>query len=155
MTLLRASFDPDPLPDLGLHTISYALVVHQAGWAVGNSTQAGEDINIPVDIVSSDFHNGDLPASHQFVELTPGNVRLAAVKRSQDGQALVLRLLEVEGKTTDAQLTFSPAVLGSRSRALLTDILERPLDVPALPIQDSSLSVPINPYGIVTLRVEL
>ena len=44
MTLLRASIDPDPLPDLGEHVIEYALVPHGRGldgWR--RHTGAGEE----------------------------------------------------------------------------------------------------------------
>ncbi len=66
MTLLRGIIDPDPLPDLGEHSISYALVLHEAGWATGNCMQAGEDWNIPLDVVSSYFHEGVLPTFHKI-----------------------------------------------------------------------------------------
>ncbi|TFG71713.1 MAG: hypothetical protein E4H27_04010, partial [Anaerolineales bacterium] len=154
MTLLRGSIDPDPLPDLGVHTIQYALVVHEAGWSTGNCVAAGEDWNIPVDVISSDFHDGDLPVCHALVGVEPANVRLAALKRSQNGKALVLRLVEVEGKATAVRLSFSEALVGEGANACVADTLERPLDQPVLSVRDGSVAVPIEAYRVLTLRVE-
>jgi alpha-mannosidase len=153
MTLVRGSIDPDPMPDLGEHNISYALVVHNAGWTAGNCVEAGEDWNIPLVVVSSDFHEGDLPPSQKLVELEPGNVRVAAMKKSEDGTALVMRLVEVEGKATTARLGFSAALVAADASVCVADTLERGLDQPALSIRDGSLSVPIGAYSIITLRI--
>ncbi|MFL7807338.1 MAG: glycoside hydrolase family 38 C-terminal domain-containing protein, partial [Anaerolineae bacterium] len=46
MTLLRASIDPDPLPDLGEHEIAWSLLPHGDGWTVGQSVRAGERANV-------------------------------------------------------------------------------------------------------------
>ena len=154
MTLLRGSIDPDPLPDLGQHSISYALVVHEAGWCTGNCMEAGEDWNIPLDVVSSDFHDGDLPALQPLVGIEPVNVRLVAMKRSQDGKALVLRLVEVEGKDTTVRLSFSPALVGEDAQVCVADTLERTLDQPCYSVAKGSISVPVAAYRILTLRVE-
>ena len=153
MTLLRGSIDPDPLPDLGVHTINYALVIHETGWSTGNCVAAGEDWNIPVDVVSSDFHDGDLPIRHALVGVEPVNVRLVSLKKSQDNKALVLRLVEVEGKDTTARLSFSEALVSAGVSVCLADTLERPLDQPCFSVAEGSISVPIAAYRVLTLRV--
>ncbi len=117
MTLLRASIDPDPLPDLGDHVIRYALVPHAAGWGEGNGAQAGEDLNVPLVVSSVDFHAGDLPAVASLISVTPQNVRLAALKRAEDGQGMVLRLVEVEGKAGEAQVRVAAGLLGDAGAA--------------------------------------
>jgi len=58
MTLLRASIDPDPLPDLGEHTIEYALLPHGARWTVGDCVRAGEEMNVPLVVLSAGWHEG-------------------------------------------------------------------------------------------------
>jgi alpha-mannosidase len=153
MTLLRGSIDPDPLPDLGEHTINYALAVHEGGWSIGSCMREGENWNIPLVVLSSDFHEGPLPTTQNLVQLKPDNVRLAAMKRSQDGKALVLRLVEVEGKESRVQLEISPAMAASDSLVRLADTLESSKPQLDMRLENGCVSVPVRAYGIVTIRV--
>ncbi len=157
MTLLRASIDPDPLPDLGEHVISYALVPHGAGWTEGDMTQVGEDFNVPLIVTSCDFHQGDLPPVHAFVSLAPENVRLGALKEAEDGESIVLRLVEVEGKTGEAKIRIASELLSDRATAVEVDTLERPLEVNTARLDADGegwdLTVPLPDFGIKTVLV--
>ena len=153
MTLLRASIDPDPLPDLGEHIIEYALVPHGDGWAVGQSTQAGEEMNEPLVPLSCGFQEGDLPGAMSFVQVEAQNVRLAAIKESQDGQAVILRLIEVEGVATEARVTLSPSLLGGGATAVEVDTLERPLDGGTARLEGQTLTVALPAFGIATVCI--
>jgi alpha-mannosidase len=151
MTLLRASIDPDPLPDLGEHTIEYALLPHGAGPTVERATQAGEEMNEPLTVVSCGFHQGDLPSEASFVAIREPNVRLAALKGSQDGEAMVLRLVEVAGIEGEVRVTLSPLLRGKGARAV--DLLERPVKGGEVRLEGEMLVVWMPAYGIVTVRV--
>ena len=155
MTLLRASIDPDPLPDLGEHIIEYALAPHGPGWTMGLSTQVGEELNAPLVPVSSDFHNGDLPLAHAFVEVEPDNVRVSALKLSEDGRAIIVRLIEAEGVATSARVRFSPRLVPGTAAVTQVDLLERPLVANGARMLDGVVTVPLVAHGIVTLRVVL
>jgi alpha-mannosidase len=151
MTLLRASIDPDPLPDLGEHTIAYALMPHGAGPAAGHVIQAAEEMNEPLTVLSCGFQEGDLPAEASFVAVAPSNVRLAALKGSEEGEALVLRLVEVGGVDTDARVTLSP-LLGV-GEATTLDLLERPVEGGEVRLEGEALLVQVPAHGIVTVRL--
>jgi alpha-mannosidase len=153
MTLLRASIDPDPLPDLGEHVVEWALVPHGAGWTVGQSTQAGEEMNEPLVVLSCGFQEGDLPTVQSFIEVEHQNVRLVAVKESQDGQAIVLRLVEVEGKETEARVRLSPVLIPEGATAVEADTLERSLDESDARIEGGILFVTLPAFGIATVRI--
>jgi len=72
MTLLRASIDPDPLPDLGEHVIEYALVTHGTSWMVGDCMRAGEELNVPLVVASCGLQEGDLPLARGGDQREPG-----------------------------------------------------------------------------------
>jgi alpha-mannosidase len=160
MTLLRASIDPDPLPDLGEHIIEYALVPHGAGWAAGDSTRAGEEMNIPLVVSSCGFYDGDLPVVKALVEVGPANVRLTAIKESHErdrvegGKAIVLRLVEVEGRDIVAKLALAPELLPSDAPAVEVDTLERPIaGSDRVSIKENVLHVKMPAFGIVSVRI--
>jgi len=162
MTLLRASIDPDPLPDLGEHTIAYALVPHGPGWAEGQMTQEGEAFNIPPVVTSCDFHAGDLPSVASLVAVAPQNVRLVALKRAEvaagdsatgdtGGGGIVLRLVEVEGRDTEAVVKIAPFVIVDREQAIEVDTLERPVAPNSARLTGDELTVSVPAYGITTV----
>jgi len=153
MTLLRASVDPDPLPDLGQHTISYGVIPHGAEWAEGEMTQAAEDMNIPLVVTSCDFHEGDLPAVASFVSVAPQNVRLVALKKAQDGDGFVMRLVEVEGEATEATISLAPELLAEVAIAKAVDALERPTDAGEAVLAGQKLTVSVPAHGISAVRV--
>ena len=153
MTLLRSSIDPDPLPDLGEHVIRYALVPHGIDWADGASTRVGEELNVPLVITSSDFHTGDLPSAAALISVQPDNVRLAALKESEDGTGFVLRLVEMEGESTEARVTFAPEVLGAEAKAVEVDLLERAVAPERAAPVGKLLTVSVPAFGITSVRV--
>ncbi|MDF1512679.1 MAG: glycoside hydrolase family 38 C-terminal domain-containing protein [Anaerolineae bacterium] len=155
MTLLRGSMDPDPMPDLGEHIIQYALVVHDSGWSVGNSMQVGEEWNIPLDVLSTDFHPGELPTSHDLVKLEPTNVRLAAIKKSQDSLGLILRLYEVEGESVNARISLAPEMAAEGAALHVVDTLEQPVNQAVYRVKHGACTVPINAHSIITLKLKL
>ena len=159
MTLLRASIDPDPLPDLGEHTIEYALVPHGEGWSVGDCMQAGEEMNIPLVVTSCSFHEGNLPPTMSLVAKENQNVRLASMKKCQDSgdgrhrDAFILRLVEVDGMETETKLTLAPELLPERASAIEVDTLERPLDANSARLEENTLVVKLRAYGIASVRI--
>jgi len=158
LTLLRASIEPDPLPDLGEHVIEYALLPHSAGWTVGDGMRAGEEMNIPLVVASCGFHEGDLPSALSFVAVEPVNVRLVALKQGQDSVGgtrggIVLRLVEVEGRETEAKITLSPEFVPEGASAVEVDALERPVEGGSARLEEGTLAVTLPAYGIVTVLV--
>jgi alpha-mannosidase len=154
MTLLRASIDPDPLPDLGEHFIQYALVPHEGTWSEGDMMRSGEELNVPLAVMSTDFHEGDLPVAQSFAALSPGNVRLVALKEAQDDEGFILRLVEVRGIASEAELELSRFLLDDGTAALVVDLLERPLDDNTARLEDGVLRVAVPAYGVVTVLIK-
>ena len=153
MTLLRASIDPDPLPDIGEHLIEYALAPHGEGWAISDSVQAGEEMNIPLIVTSCGFQEGDLPLVQSLVSVEPSNVRLAALKKSQAGEALIARLVEVDGHAVDARIVLAGGLVTGAARAVEVDTLERPLETNRASMEGNALTVTVPAFGISAVRI--
>ena len=153
MTLLRASIDPDPLPDLGQHTISYGVIPHGPEWAEGEMTQAAEDVNVPLVVTSCDFHEGDLQTVASFVSVSPKNVRLVALKKAQDEDGFIVRLVEVEGKATKTTIVLAPELLAEAATATAVDALERETDAVDVVLAGQKLTVSVPAHSICAVRV--
>jgi len=80
-------------------------------------------------------------------------VILAALKRAEDEDALILRLYEVDGRTSEAEIKFNPGLAGLFVEAVEVDLLERPLDKSTATYSDGTLSVTVPAYGITTVKL--
>jgi alpha-mannosidase len=74
---------------------------------------------------------------------------LTAAKKTEDGDALLLRFFEWAGTSGTATITL-PGKIGS---ATLTNLMEQP-EGPALDTKDGKLHIPFTPYSIVTVRAQ-
>jgi alpha-mannosidase len=104
LTLLRSPLSPDPMADRGKHRFSYALYPHKGDWREAKTVQKGYEFNYPLLTLFLDFHPGELPTSYSFFKSSAQNIVLATVKKAEEGDSLLLRFYESEGKLTEAQI---------------------------------------------------
>ena len=153
LTLLRSSYDPDPLPELGQHTIRFALVPHVGEWSVSRSTRAGYEFNQPLNVVPTTVQEGELPLKKNFGEVLTPNVMLGGFKKAEEGSAVVVRLYEMEGRDTTARVKFDPALIPATAKAVETDVLERPVKSDTARFVRGVLSVRVPAFGTVSVKL--
>jgi len=155
ITLMRAAGNPDIYPNLGKYNISYALYPHQGDWKNGDWIE-GEDFNVPVyaaeppslALVNNHALN---PEEKSFFSVNRKNVILSGLKKAEEGEELILRLFECEGKETSATVTL-PITVNSARRL---NLLELPLESVAAPtVQGNTINVTLRPHEIVTLGIK-
>ena len=155
LTLLRSSYYPDLYPNQGLFRIRYALYPHAGDWKNGVWSQ-GEDINVPVMAVEPpsfalDKPQAKLPLEHSFISIEPSEIILTGVKQSEEGERLVLRIVEVEGKESSAMIKVDQKIKGVSK----LDLLERPVESGnQSAVKGNTIEIKLKPYEIVTLGVE-
>jgi alpha-mannosidase len=91
-----------------------------------------------------------LPAEGaSFLELSNPAVGLVTWKRAQDGRGSIVRLQELAGRRaeTNIRLTKSPI----SSAHLCTGVED---DVSSLPVNDGAVELSLNPFEVVTVRME-
>ncbi len=152
ITLLRAAGAPDIYPNLGKFNISYALYPHAGDWKNGVWAE-GEDFNIPVyaaeppSLALVKAHSSR-PEEASFFSIDAGNVTLTGMKRAEDGNELIVRLAEVEGKATTFNLTIPLNIVKARR----LNLIELPLVNKSAPeINGRSVKLEIRPKEIITL----
>ena len=152
LTLIRSSYDPDPLPEMGDHNIRLAIMPHDGSCSVSDATRAGAGFNLPFNIANTDIHKGKLAPSKGFVEVLSKNVMLAAVKKAEDSKAVIVRLYEMEGKNTTAKVRISDIVKPGAS-AKEVDLLEQPLKASTAKMTGDTLTVKIPAHGIASVMI--
>ncbi|MCX5635309.1 MAG: glycosyl hydrolase-related protein, partial [Planctomycetota bacterium] len=153
LTLLRSSYMPDPLPEMGEHTMRMALVPHNGKISIDKMIRLGTIFNHPLQVINTDIHKGRFPAkTGDLVSVSAENVLIAALKKSEDGSGIILRLLETAGKDTSAIVVLDKSVFGNIEQAVQTDLLERPLTASVeMTLNSFTVNIPAN--GIATVKV--
>ena len=149
VTLIRGAYNPDPTPETGTHRIRFAVIPQKAGLPDSARARAVENCEHPFFAVTGHAHGGSLPSEAGFVRLLAGSVLLSAVKVSEDGKAVIVRLYEADGKAGSFSIDcgFVPGA------AACADQLERPVSE-GLSLDGSVLTGKIGAHQLKILRLE-
>jgi len=135
LNLLRAPVYPNKTADRGEHVFSYAICPLGADNA--RAVEEAYRLNYPL-------LAGRFCETASFASVSNPAVVLETIKRSEDGNAIVLRLFESLGKNVET-------VLSTRfvyEKATICDLLERPLGEADL------ANLRFHPYEIVSIRLQ-
>jgi len=149
LSLLRASYEPDPIPDKGVHHFKYAIIPHQRDWKDANTLRNGYEVNQPLLAVLTDRHDGKFASQQSFVQCSAENIIVTAMKKCEDDDSLILRFYETRGRAVDASFQFSFKILHVNE----TDLLERDLDNSNIEIENNDFTVYVAPFEIKTFRL--
>jgi alpha-mannosidase len=152
LTLLRSSYDPDPLPEMGDHHIRFAVTPHVGKLDVVAATRLGEEINSPMSVTSASLQEGDMPSEKSFLESLSPNVFVSTIKKAEDSNAVVVRLWESQGIETTAKIKID-GLVDAKAKAVETDTLERPVAKSSAKFDGKILTVKVPAHGIATVKI--
>jgi len=130
-------------------TFDYALVPHEGDWRQAGVYRDGLEFNNPLVAQAVAAHPGILPKRWGFLQTSPQNVVVSALKTGPNATA-VLRIYEATGQATDASLRLSNPVAAAEEVNLMEDPGPN-LAVPA----DHTLRVHLRPFEIKTIKLRL
>ncbi len=146
MTLLRSTGFPARYPDLGEHRFNYSLLPHRGTWAQAGVPRAAMELNAqhhtPCVFGKANFTSG-------LFRCEDPNLIIDTVKKTQQGDGIVVRLYEACGMSGSAKLHFAVPV----ATVTETDLLEKPVGEPAL--EDGGICLNYTPYAVKTFVVTL
>jgi len=119
--------------DIGIQRFRLALVPHAGGWQDAGLTRRAILLNERPETLLESFHPGPLPTTASYVAVEPVNVVLGALKGAEDGDDLVVRLVETCGRQASARVRLAP--------------IERELEVEIGPYEIRTFRVPRDPAG--------
>jgi alpha-mannosidase len=154
VTLIRSSYDPDILPEIGEHCVRLAVSPFGKVPSSAEMIRRGAGFNHPLQVVATDLHEGALPAKAKaVVECDQANVMIAAIKKAEDEDAVIVRLYETAGKAVTAGVSLDKAILGSVQKAVEMDLLEQELPKSSAKATGEGFSVKIPAYGLASVKV--
>jgi len=137
---------PDAL-ELKPYTFEYAVQLHEGDWRQAEMyKQAQEFHHLPIAVQAEG--NGDLPPEFSFIEISPNNLILSALKKAEDSDEVILRFFETKGEPTQARVEIFREI----KRVTLVDLLER--EEREVPFTRRGFILKVKPFEIVTLKLE-
>lgn len=150
LSLLRAPLWPDSLADRGPQHFQYAVYPHAGDWRSAQTERRGQEFNWPLIAAAEPSHDGVYGHSWSFATVAADNVYVTAVKRAEDSDAWVLRLVEWHGRPATTTVVFGRRI----GRARLANLLEDPAAAVPVARDGRTVTVTLKPWEIVTLLVE-
>lgn len=105
----------------GKHEFAYAIHPHKGGWKEAKTYRTGMEFNHPLIAIKTTRHKGDLPKELSFLSVTPENVIVTAVKKSNEN--VLMRFYETAGEKTSVKITSFKSI----RKAWTTNLLEEKL----------------------------
>ena len=134
------------MPPAGLYVFRYSLTSGPGDWAAAKAWRRGMAFNTELIPVSSanDISSKTLPAEQSFCSVDADNLVVSALKRSDSGNVIVLRMFDERGEAAETPVRF----LGRERSFRAANMLEEAAggDVKSLRMQ---------PYEISTIRIAL
>jgi alpha-mannosidase len=91
--------------DQGVQQFRYSLLPHMGSWEEAGTVQRSAELNQPPVCLSGTYHpEGTLPQSDSYISVDKENIVITAVKKSEQGQDLILRCVEVTQEAVQATL---------------------------------------------------
>jgi alpha-mannosidase len=150
ISLLRSPTWPDAEADRGHHHFAYSLYPHAGDWKQALTVRRGYEFNSKLTAVAVNQHVGSSPTHNSFVSADQDNIVVTALKKAEDGDALLLRFYEWAGKASEVHFTLPPGA----TSAHLTNLMEQPEGSPLAVSSDGKITVPVHPFEIVSVRVD-
>jgi alpha-mannosidase len=156
LSLIRSSFDPDPLPEIGEHDAACALAVYAGEVPAAQLSQEAARFEHELKVVSTDVHTGELALCGGLLAMEEGSLVLSGLKQSEGGEGVIVRFYNPGGEAAKARFRFH-AAFGTPKEATAVDLLERPVaptgGMAAVSLRGGEITLELPAFGIGTAKI--
>jgi alpha-mannosidase len=136
--------------DLGHHEFSYGLAGHAGDFRSGGTDWQGFRLNQPLVAFESPAHAGPLGRTLSLLTVSHPRVRLLAVKKAEQSDEIVVRMVEMDGKpASGVQVAFAAPLTAARE----IDGTEMP--VAGVPLAEGKLTMDLGPFAVRSFALKL
>lgn len=136
--------------DWGHHEFTFGLVGHDSDWRTAQTDWQAYRLNDPLMTFQATAHKGSLGKRFSLVNLSNSRVKVLALKKAENSDEIVLRLVELDGKPApDVLVSFAGPVAAARE----INAQEQPIG-PA-DVADGKLKITFSPYQPRTFALRL
>ncbi len=142
----RVNFSPAQQGDL---LFRYSITTHEGGWNSGHPRDFGWASSNPlIPVTVNGKTEGLLERNISFVQVDKPNVLILTLKRAEDNEGFIIRLIETEGQEGITTVNLPHLYI---RKAYLTNLVEENLNEVAF--SEHKIIVPIKAFGITTIRI--
>lgn len=155
----------------GEHKFKFSLCPHKKNAIESRVWKYGKNLNFPLIGYLPEKKNVSnlLPDSFSFVEISDENIIVSCIKKEENGNNLIIRFYEIEGRESEILIKFNLEILS----IWLCDVLEnekgklKVVDNAVNPVRDpvlihmllgktfsNGVKIKVKPYTIYTIKVE-
>ncbi len=120
LTLIRTpgvhgGYHDQATQDIGHHEFTYGLAGHADGWREAQTDWQAQRLNAPLLAFAAPQHPGTLGKSFSLMKVNNPRVRVLGMKKAEDSDEVIVRLVELDGKPqTDVHVSFAAPVTAAR-----------------------------------------
>lgn len=135
-------------PQAGDHRYRFSLTSHKGDWRAG--WRAGVEGNHPLEAVRGEDRAPTLALQeeHSFLRVSGAGTTVSAVKKAEEGDGVVLRVVEMEGRDGRVSIGGFKPVREARRVSVIED------DQSAADLGDGSVALPLGHHAIETVRLQ-
>jgi alpha-mannosidase len=143
----RTNFQPVQQGDM---VFRYSLTTHKGDWKQGDCRNFGWAAANPLmPVVVNGKRNGPLPVASSFCRVDKPSVLIVTLKRAEDGDGIIVRLVETQGDGVTAKISLPHLVV---NRAYRTNLVEA--EPQEIAFDEHSIEASVKAFGITTIRIQ-
>jgi alpha-mannosidase len=139
---------PGSLGDSSRHTFRYAIYPHAGNWLQAGTHHLATEYNVPLVVGIEPSHSGRLGKRFSFLSTDHPTVGVEWVKRAEDSQALIIRVVEWGGEAAEAEVASACPKITARRANHLEDSGD------LLSSSRGGFRIRLRPHEIATVIVE-
>jgi alpha-mannosidase len=145
------SYSDQASQDFGHHDFAYGLASHAGNWRTEHSNWQGWRLNQPLIAFRATKHPGALGKAFSLLTVNSKAVRVLAVKRAENSNEYIVRVVEVNGaRQPNMRLSFAAPVVSARE----VNGQEQPLPG-TVAVSHGAIVTSLTPYTIRSFAVKL
>ncbi len=112
---VRGGYADQATQDLGHHQFVYGIAGHAGGWREAGTDWQAQRLNAPLIAFEASKHAGELGREFSLLKVSNSRVRVLAMKKAEEGNELIVRMVELDGKPQPkVRLSFARPIASAR-----------------------------------------
>jgi alpha-mannosidase len=112
---VKGGYPDQATQDLGHHEFVYGIAGHAGGWREAQTDWQGQRLNAPLIAFETSKHEGSLGKSFSLLKVSNPRIRVLALKKAEQSDEVVLRLVELDGEPQpDVHVAFAAPIAAAR-----------------------------------------
>ncbi|MDR3742422.1 MAG: glycoside hydrolase family 38 C-terminal domain-containing protein, partial [Terracidiphilus sp.] len=136
--------------DWGHHEFLFGITGHQGDWRTAQTDWQAYRLNDPLIAFTTAKHPGALGKSFSLLHLNNSRIRVLALKKAEDSDEIILRMVELDGKAApDVRVSAAAPIVAARE----VNAQEQPTGLAT--VHDGALATSFTPYQPRTFALRL